>query len=512
MVSALVPDALADPDAVLQDLDGVPARVTDHFKSIFASDDAFNEIPPLTLDHPPEVHKDRSLVRFRAMIQDTSPSPEIYLAKRSGGRCGGWGLGDDATTQADNIDYANLKECTVFWAVSVPGESPWTAPVADLPPNRATHRPPHPHKYPVPGAPHVGVQVKIYDAGDSLRSTDVVTFVGILTSEPIQADLELATPSLVPTLHVLFFQPVPPTIVPRVYPSPSATPELRDELITWIADEALAGDRDAAEWVLLCAIARVQSRTPPILPLTLTLSHFPSPGAGQTTIPALTHVLAQIFPLVSTLPISLHTLNDTSFAPESKNEDLHSGWLQLPAGSVCVVTEGGVTEGGVFERGLANLRAVQEAMNAQTLEYVFPFSRFAFETDIAFVVLSEGRKSTFFQINANVPLRPTTPDFEFYKSADSGVRIPGREKLEAFRALVGGAKIGSVSIGETTAEFIQDDFVNERKAAQGLTSDDLIHRMMVARLLALSLQEKEITVEVWEKTKALEGRRKARLG
>ncbi|RDB15125.1 hypothetical protein Hypma_005192 [Hypsizygus marmoreus] len=250
-------DALAEPDAVLQDLDAVPARVTDQFKSIFASDDAFNEIPPLTLDLP------RRSTR-------TGPS-------RSGGRCGGWGLGDDATMHTDNIDYAILKECTVFWAVSVPGESPWTAPVADLPPTTPPIARPIPTSI-SPWRPHVGVQVKIYDAADSLRSTDVVTFVGILTSEPcvnrspllyvltlfsIQADLELAT--LVPTRHVLFFQPVPPTIVPLVYPSPSATPELRDELITWIADEALAGDRDAAE--MGPPLRHRPRASPPLLPL-----------------------------------------------------------------------------------------------------------------------------------------------------------------------------------------------------------------------------------------------------
>jgi len=32
---------------------------------------------------------------------------------------------------------------------------------------------------------------------------------------------------------------------------------LRQELIDWLANEALAGDKVAAEWILLCAIARV---------------------------------------------------------------------------------------------------------------------------------------------------------------------------------------------------------------------------------------------------------------
>lgn len=66
---------------------------------------------------------------------------------------------------------------------------------------------------------------------------------------------------MVPTLHVLFLQRIPPTIIPRSYPylPPSSTSinELRAELIAWIADEALAGDRLTAEWILLGIIARL---------------------------------------------------------------------------------------------------------------------------------------------------------------------------------------------------------------------------------------------------------------
>jgi len=257
---------------------------------------------------------------------------------------------------------------------------------------------------------------------------------------------------------------------------------------------------------------------PPILPLTLTVSRFPSPPSkpGFSNNPTLSYVLSLIFPVVNTLPLSLNILNTTSFVPESKNEDLHSGWLQLPSGSVCLITEGGVTEGRVSERGLENLRDVQEMINAQTLAYVFPYSRFAFNTDVAFVILSEGKKSAFFQTDVNIPLKPaeSSVNFDFYRDGDA-VAHPSQQKLEMFRSLVGGAKIGNVSISEKTAEFVQEDFVKERKAASApsdaLSSADLVHRMMLARLLALSLQETEISVSIWEKAKALETKRKTRV-
>lgn len=86
-------------------------------------------------------------------------------------------------------------------------------------------------------------------------------------------------------------------------------------------------------------------------------------------------------------------------------------------------------------------------------------------------------------------------------------------------------------------KYIQEDFVKERKATTTassrekgesmVTSDDLIHRMttaksvssiicerghanVVVRLLALSLHEPLVTKDIWEETKTLEARRKAR--
>jgi hypothetical protein len=119
--------------------------------------------------------------------------------------------------------------------------------------------------------------VKVYDRVDSMKSTDVVDLAGILTMEPyvtpkrpfgllfnsfrsMTAELESPNVLPVPTLHVLFSRPLPLTISPRIFPyssDGSTFQTLRDQLISWIADEGLAGDKDAAEWVLLSIIAKV---------------------------------------------------------------------------------------------------------------------------------------------------------------------------------------------------------------------------------------------------------------
>jgi hypothetical protein len=50
---------------------------------------------------------------------------------------------------------------------------------------------------------------------------------------------------------------LPHGLLPRPYPSVSVDEKIREDLITWIAEEALGGDREAAEWILLISISRV---------------------------------------------------------------------------------------------------------------------------------------------------------------------------------------------------------------------------------------------------------------
>jgi hypothetical protein len=165
MVSAAVSDALFDPTRSLLALetistytDELTALVRDHFSATFHDSAAFQlvntintqssnhssadrifffalgemEIPPLDVRHPAESFTDRSIVRFRCMIQDTSPSPELYRAKLTNGSTGGWGLNEDAVDEDVDFDRLQLKSRTVLWAVSIPGEAGWVSEVRPI--------------------------------------------------------------------------------------------------------------------------------------------------------------------------------------------------------------------------------------------------------------------------------------------------------------------------------------------------------------------------------------------
>lgn len=228
------------------------------------------------------------------MVQDTSPSPEMYLSKLKGDKCGGWGITDEESTNSD-YSYDDLQECTIVWAVSVPGENEWSAEEDGGSESEKTHQASQPHKYPIPDAPHVGIQIKVSTIhthlslkltlvtglrfgctrhaqsnrlGDIRRNSLFRTVrpfpVPLLSptnlkpnQTSIHSELDRDSPLEVPTLHVLFFRPLDP-LTSSTYPAADLeASQIRDELIAWIADEALAGDKDAAEWVLLASIARV---------------------------------------------------------------------------------------------------------------------------------------------------------------------------------------------------------------------------------------------------------------
>jgi hypothetical protein len=195
MGSAPAADALLSPAAALaalfdprRPLAAFPAAVSEHFAALFGPPAAFANIPALSVLHPPQLFPQNALVAFRAVVQDTSPSPSIYLAKFPSDQPGGWGL---SVPDLPEPDPAHLAQCTVLWATSVPGESLWCTQQSANPYRTSTptpvllsatsfaeenkhsesHTPARPHKFPLPGAAHIGVQVKVNQSvvGQTLR-------------------------------------------------------------------------------------------------------------------------------------------------------------------------------------------------------------------------------------------------------------------------------------------------------------------------------------------------------
>ena len=185
-----------------------------------SSDASNSKIPPLI---PSRSYNDRALVRFRALVQDTSLSPEIYLSRLRDGKCGGWGMTDTSQGDGDDsdFDHNHLRDCLVFWAVSVPGETEWYQSASDdslsargeFPRktsyvgtsgtgSRRDRRTPSRSQISHPGrcalwcagqgkffwfgpqiSTHLGHQMYGNSGNDIPKTTDVLNFVGILSNE-----------------------------------------------------------------------------------------------------------------------------------------------------------------------------------------------------------------------------------------------------------------------------------------------------------------------------------------
>lgn len=96
-------------------------------------------------------------------------------------------------------------------------------------------------------------------------------------------------------------------------------------------------------------ITSSESRDPPLFPMSIVLSELSSAPVGD--VPTISLALSELLPLYFLLPLTLNILNERSFLPESKDEDLHAGVLQVPDDATFLVTETGIVEGNLVEKG-----------------------------------------------------------------------------------------------------------------------------------------------------------------
>jgi len=209
--------------------------------------------------------------------------------------------------------------------------------------------------------------------------------------------------------------------------------------------------------------------------------------------------------------LSLETLNNDRFVPESDGGDLSSGYLQVPAGSVMLLAETGLQEGTIVERGTRSLRDIQDVMSNQNLRYTFPYSQISFDTEIGFILLVEGSRSPFFTTDLVLPLQPQSKNAASLYKSESEVEMPNQAQLDAFRSLLTDARRREgPRISKHLAELIENDFVEERKRDKSVTQHDLTMKITIARLLGLLLQMDELSAELWQRAKELETRLKRR--
>lgn len=152
---------------------------------------------------------------------------------------------------------------------------------------------------------------------------------------------------------------------------------------------------------------------------------------------------------------------------------------------------------------MQNVRQLASLLSTHKLAYSFPFSSFEFDTDLPFIVLSSGK--SLLPVDVQVPLRPTG-------SANSSK--PSSAQLSTWRTFLARARCAELDIPADVAEAIQSEFVKARKEGHdGVREgqEDLLRRMAVARLLALSKGLPKLDMDTWYDAVKLDEERRLRV-
>jgi len=375
---------------------------------------------------------------------------------------------------------------------------------------------------PLPNPKGKAAIIKLYDIAEGdIKLNDMIEVVGIVSLDPSMASGEeeedgfsslpsLPPPSLVPRLHVLTHRILPhPNPLPL---EPSSDPNATRQELLAILTECLLGDKLAAEYLLAHLVSSVYLRKD-----VLVLGKFSLNLHNMTPHDNLPRRLATILSLLTSashfLPLSRAHLDTASFLPKKDFEAnrLVSGMLQLAKGTHLIIDETAMTDGQLTAQGLANLTALGNVITWQRAEYDFKFQKLEYDTDIPCLVLSEGR--SMLPSDLQLMLKPdckASVDVitEKYSGVGSYLTAALLTKLRTFLTQ---CREATFNLTEDMMKAVQGDFVAMRQAAGGITVEDFHTLLVLARLVAKGHGRSSLLEEDWEKAKAMEVERRARV-
>ncbi|KAI8097427.1 putative alanine racemase-domain-containing protein [Halteromyces radiatus] len=486
------------------------------------------------------------------MLQDTGLGQEMFVSaytKHENGiqktLCYRYtdDLVDIDTNQENVIPTDHLCERTIVYCVSPPGETSWlknSSTSEALNNINIQEKPtPLPQKFPLPGTHHTAAIIKFYHDSESLRVGQLVDVIGILgssdsnmvdTMDPeAQFDTHLTQYKDVPVIHAITYSTIDgksgaPFTKSQLDDMALQSRDIRGPLIDYIASY-FGGDMLVAEFVLLQLLSKVSTQRHglKIGQFCLNITNFhpssdPVPQKSTSSLQLSNGPSQSVANMISNLvlhqvsiPLTLDVLNKSRFSPQSVNEDLISGVLQLVPGTHVLVDENELSEGQLGDTGVRNMQALINVIQHQTLTYGFPYSQFDFDMDLSFITLSSGKS-----LLPNHCVIPLKPDYALEQNQAENRTSPPKEELEVFRIYLQASKHASYEIPDNVSQYIQDDFVKERKQASERqaplpSQEDLMMRMNLCRLVALSFGERVLTKETYDYTVQLDQGRKSRV-
>lgn len=424
---------------------------------------------------------------------------------------------------------------------SVAAKEPKTSETRDTPVSALSRE--HLLNFPLPDVPSKSCIVKIYTESDNLKLNEMIEVVGFLSVDPAlsaefqpekdpllhpqsESDAEVIThnppPSLVPRLHAVYVKklehcnPLVKNInLDEALEGVSATHEHLLKAFT----ELLLGDALAAEYLICHLISSVYVRGESLTlgHLCLNISCVPSSECAHYTR-TLYDTIQRVVTNSYYLPLTVDNLNTHTFTPKKDYEcnRLTSGLLQLSKGTHLVLDETAMEPGRLEPAGVANLSALGELIQSQTVEYDFKYYKMQFEADVPVLVLSEGK--SLLPCSVHVPLCGDVGALSAYEATaaaathylSAAVLRTARRHITALRH----APRNNIEGTGDRLQFVQDDFIEMRSKcdpSEPVTADDLHRLLVVARLVGLTRGRATLDRQCWDIAKGMEEQRRRRL-
>ncbi len=280
---------------------------------------------------------------------------------------------------------------------------------------------------------------------------------------------------------------------------------MRDLLLKFFAS-ALQGDMLAAEYVLMTLVSRPASRTAAgavLGKLSLNLI-LPTESDARNIAGA----LKALCPSVVHINVNIASLNARELFPRKDYtaNRLRAAPLQLPTGALLLADETRMTDGQLAERGVKNLRAL-EAVSSRCMTIAdFQYNSMEHPVECCSIFLSKGGKGLV-KTDAIVRVTPKKDaGLVPWTTATADVLMKLRTALAVL------VEDGEFMIGDNVSAAVETHFVEARRAGRAKDGHECLTRWLsVARTLARTFGERELSVERWQYAMALEQRRERAL-
>lgn len=183
--------------------------------------------------------------------------------------------------------------------------------------------------------------------------------------------------------------------------------------------------------------------------------------------------------------------------------------LQLAPHTQLVLDETRLQPGKLTQNGTEAIATIARLILEQKLQANFQYYNIEYNMNVAVLCLSEGK--SMLPHHCQVPLKVDPASVDVIQDTIAAAKHFLQSKLPTIRALLTRLRLVEFDMQSADQQSVQDEFVAMRKRDKNVGAEDLHTRMVLARYLGTLHGRTLLDVEMWQRAKALDEERLARL-